>query len=263
MNPLVDNIGYLPGGDCSAVDSTGFQELGDIGPAPPDAPLSYYVEYGPDPSEPELRLFIACSASLPKLPPPDSLRTPAKAAPKKLAAKDINKLVEQIRSDQPPELPKHKREQHYRDPALPNLYIRLFNTGVASWVVQYKQFGRQKKVRLGDVKVLDRLGEEGAIKAAKDLLAKVQLGRLDPQKAKRERMRANKVTFGTVAPLFISDKKRQGVRSGTIRYWDRFLTGYYFKPLHSLPIDGSLKSRSKSVSMTLSFNLDLYQRANA
>ena len=49
------------------VDSTGFQELGDIGRAPPDAPLSYYVEYG-DPREPERRLFIACSASLPKLP---------------------------------------------------------------------------------------------------------------------------------------------------------------------------------------------------
>jgi len=76
------------------VDSLGFEELGDIGPAPPEAPLSYYVEYGPDPREPELRLFIACSASLPKLPkpslrtraktppPPDGLRTPAEAASK-------------------------------------------------------------------------------------------------------------------------------------------------------------------------------------
>ena len=39
-----------------------------VSPAPPDAPLSFYVEYGPDPSEPELRLFIASSASPPKLP---------------------------------------------------------------------------------------------------------------------------------------------------------------------------------------------------
>jgi hypothetical protein len=51
-------------------DSFGFTCLGDIGPAPPEAPLSYYVEYGPDPREPELRLFIACSASLPELPKP-------------------------------------------------------------------------------------------------------------------------------------------------------------------------------------------------
>jgi len=60
------------------VDSTGFQELGDIGPAPPHAPLSFYVEYGPDPSEPELRLFIASSASLPKLPKPSKPRKPRK-----------------------------------------------------------------------------------------------------------------------------------------------------------------------------------------
>src|SRR6516165_6944802 len=123
MNPLVDNIGYPPGWDCGAVDIPVGEDLGDIGPAPPDARLIYYVEYGHDPREPELRLFIASSASLPKPPLPDSLHTSAKAAPKKYAAKDINRLVEQIRSDQPPELPKGKREQHYRDPALPNLYI--------------------------------------------------------------------------------------------------------------------------------------------
>jgi hypothetical protein len=51
-------------------DSFGFECLGDIGPAPPEARLSYYVEYGPDPREPELRLFIACSASPPMLPKP-------------------------------------------------------------------------------------------------------------------------------------------------------------------------------------------------
>jgi hypothetical protein len=63
------------------VDSTGFQELGDIGPAPPEVPLSYYVKYGPDSSEPELRLFIACSASLPKLPKPS--QPPKSSKPRK------------------------------------------------------------------------------------------------------------------------------------------------------------------------------------
>ena len=51
-------------------DSFGFECLGDIGPAPPEARLSYYVEYGHDPREPERRFFIASSASLPKLPKP-------------------------------------------------------------------------------------------------------------------------------------------------------------------------------------------------
>src|SRR5689334_20831049 len=101
----------------------------------------------------------------------DDLHGELAAAPK-CTAKDINRLIEQIRSGQPPELPKGIREKHYRDPALPNLYIRLYNTGVASWVVQWKQLGQQQKKRLGDVLVLDRLD---TIKTAKDLLAKVQL----------------------------------------------------------------------------------------
>jgi len=168
--------------------------------------------------------------------PPDGSRLPAEAATTKHTVKDINKLIEQIRSGQPPELPEGKREKHYRDPALPGLYIRLLNTGVASWVVQWKSLGRQKKETLGNVRVFDRLE---AIKAAKDLLAKVQLDRLDPHKARRERMRANKVTFATVAPLFLEDKIRKGeLRPATVKSWKRYLiTSYYFQSLHSLPID--------------------------
>jgi len=64
-------------------DSFGFECLGDIGPAPPEARLSYYVEYAPDPREPELRLFIACSASLPKLPKPPKSSKPRKPQPPK------------------------------------------------------------------------------------------------------------------------------------------------------------------------------------
>ena len=88
-------------------DSFGFECLGDIGPAPPEARLSYYVEYGPDPREPEQRLFIACSASLPKLPkpslrtrakpppPPDGLRTPTEAAHKlRCSIKTLNGHIE-------------------------------------------------------------------------------------------------------------------------------------------------------------------------
>jgi hypothetical protein len=72
-------------------DSFGFECLGDIGSAPPDAPLSYYVEYGPDPREPERRLFIASSASLPKLPKLPQLAKP----PRK---RSIRKLVEQAKA---------------------------------------------------------------------------------------------------------------------------------------------------------------------
>jgi integrase len=160
---------------------------------------------------------------------------PADAPPMKRAAKDINNLVEQIRSGQPPELPEGKREQHYQDPALPGFFIRVLDTGVASWVVQWKRLGLQKKKALGNVLVLDRLA---AIKAAKELLAKVTLDTLDPHEAQRERMRANKVTFKTVVPLFLERKIRQSeLRPSTADNWKRYLTGYYLQSLHSLPID--------------------------
>jgi integrase len=160
-----------------------------------------------------------------------------KAAPMKCTVQQINTLVESIRAGQPPELPEGKREVHYYDPALRGcgFYIRVLNTGVASWVVQYKKLGRQKKKTLGNVLVLDRLA---AIKAAKELLAKITLDVLDPHEARRERMRANKVTLATVAALFLGHRTRQGdLRPNTVDQWRRHLTGYYFQPLHGLPID--------------------------
>jgi integrase len=169
--------------------------------------------------------------------------SPDSATPRKCTAKDINRLVEQIRSGQPPELPKgkkgkRKREVHYRDPTLPNLYIRLYDTGTASWVVQWKKLGRQGKKEIGDVLVIDRVD---AIKAARELLAKITLDMLDPHKAKRERMRANKVTFATLVPLFLEDKIY--LRPSTASHWKRYLTGYYLQPLHSLPIDEITKEQ--------------------
>jgi integrase len=162
-------------------------------------------------------------------------------APIKCTAQQINELVNKIREGKPPELPKGKREKHYHDPALPGFYIRVRDTGAASWVVQSKQFGRQKKFTIGDVLVFDR---QQAIKAAKDLLAKIQLKILDPHEARRERMRANKVTFETQIPLFIEHKKRQGeLKPRTAKKWTPYFIGYFFKPLHKLPIDEITKDQ--------------------
>jgi integrase len=157
----------------------------------------------------------------------------------KCTIREINKLVEQIRAGQPPELPEGTREAHYSDPALPGFYIRLLNTGVASWTVQWKSFGRQKKIALGNVHVLDR---PDAVRAGRELLAKVTLDRLDPHAARRERMRAAKVTFKTVAPLFIADRKHN-LRPRVAASWTAYLTKYYFKPLHNLPIDEITKDQ--------------------
>jgi integrase len=167
--------------------------------------------------------------------------TPAKAAPTKCTVQQINKLIERTRSGQPPELPEGKREEHYHDPALRGLYIRVLRTGVATWTLQYKSLRRQKKIKLGSNLVLDR---QEAIKAAKELLAKVTLDTLDPHKAKRERMRADKVTFATLVPLFLEHKIRHGeLRPRTVKLWNSHLTKYHFQPLHRLPIDEITKDQ--------------------
>jgi integrase len=188
----------------------------------------------------EFRNSDSKSELIKKLLSPDLPGAP-KSAPMENTVQAINRLIDRIRSGQPPELPEHVREKHYRDPVLPGLYIRLLNTGVASWVVQWKRLGRQKKIVLGNVRMLDR---PVAIKAAKDLLAKVQLNQLDPHAAKRERMRAAKVMFKTVVPLFLEDKVRRGeLRPATVKAWTRYLTGYYLEPLHGLPLDEITKEQ--------------------
>src|SRR5262245_15401677 len=78
------------------------------------------------------------------------LRTPAKTASRKYTVQQINKLVENIRSGEALILP--EREKHYHDPTMRGFFIRLLPSGEASWVLQYKQFGRQKKNTIGDVK---------------------------------------------------------------------------------------------------------------
>jgi integrase len=158
----------------------------------------------------------------------------------KCTTKEINELIEQIRLGKPPQLPEKVREERYYDPALPGFYILLLDTGVARWVVQYKRLARQKKIRLGDVLVL---GRPEAIKAGRELLAKITLNLLDPLEARRERMRANKVTFATLMPLFLDPKRQAKLRSSTISRWKSYLTGYYLAPLHNLPIDEITKEQ--------------------
>jgi hypothetical protein len=159
----------------------------------------------------------------------------------KCSAKEINKLVNEIRDRKLPAVPEGKSEQLYYDPALPNFYIRVWRGGNHPvWVVRWKRFGRQQKQTIGKVSVFDR---NQAIEIARNQLAKVQLGILDPQAARREAMRAAKVTFESVVEPFLRYKEthernnRGKLRERTLRQSRRYLTGYYFKPLHKMRID--------------------------
>jgi hypothetical protein len=152
----------------------------------------------------------------------------------KCTAKQITALVDHIRDGKPPKLREGQSEEVYLDAALPGFGVRVLHTGAASWCVQWKRLGRQGKKTIGNVRVLDR---PQAIEAARNMLAKIQLGILDPQEAKREAMRTAKVTFESVAALFLESKKRKDLRESSIRLMQLYLTGYYFSPLHKLPLD--------------------------
>jgi integrase len=161
----------------------------------------------------------------------------------KYSAKEINRLVDEIRNGKLPAVPggKGKELKFYDATAMPGFYIRIWHGGNHPvWVVRWKRFGRQQKQTIGKVSVLNR---DQAIKAAREQLAKITLGMLDPHAARREAMRTAKVTFASVVEPFLRykethERKNAGkLRGNTISQWRRYLTGYYFKPLHKMPID--------------------------
>jgi integrase len=146
---------------------------------------------------------------------------------------EINERVRLIRDGNPPRLPHNRSEEVFWHPAFPSFGVRQTYTGQASWIVQYKLHGRSRKVTVGDVRLLD---EMEARKAAKKILAKVELDRLDPQAAKEEARRSAKVTFESVTEQFLAERQDSS-RPSTQRVRKLYLGGYYFSSLHGLPID--------------------------
>jgi integrase len=133
------------------------------------------------------------------------------------------------------ELPDGKTDLIVFDDALPGFGFRLRRSGGQvrkSWVAQYRQHGATRRVLLGAAEVLT---PEQARVAAKKVLAKVALGE-DPQAAKTERRAKAKFTLRAVATDFLAAKEPT-VRRNTHNELQRYLTGSYFRPLHSTPID--------------------------
>jgi integrase len=133
------------------------------------------------------------------------------------------------------ELPPGKTDVIHFDDALPGFGYRLRMSGGSvrkSWVAQYRQHGATRRALVGSA---DVLGVEQARAAAKKLLAQVALGE-DPQAKKSERRAKAKFTLAAVAADFLA-AKQPAVRSKTLAENRRYLTGYYFRPLHSTPID--------------------------
>jgi integrase len=101
-----------------------------------------------------------------------------------------------------------------------------------SWVVQYRHAGRSRRVLIGSA---DVLSAEQARAAAKKLLARVTLGE-DPQSERSDRRGRDRLTFRAVAAEHLAAKKHH-VRARPYVELERYLTGDYFKPFHSMAID--------------------------
>jgi integrase len=101
-----------------------------------------------------------------------------------------------------------------------------------SWVVQYRRAGASRRLLLGSAEVLTA---DRARAAAKEVLAKVALGQ-DPAADRADRHAKDKLTFIRAVADYL-EGKRTAVRPNTFAETSRYLTGGYFKPLHTMPLD--------------------------
>jgi integrase len=131
-----------------------------------------------------------------------------------------------------------KRDLIVFDDATPGFAFRL-RAGAAgktlhSWVLQYRKAGASRRYKLGPAGP-GGLGVEKARALAKEALAKIWAGQ-DPSADRAARRDADKLTFAKAVADFLETKQRH-LRPNTFAETKRYLTGDYFKPLHSMPLD--------------------------
>jgi integrase len=133
-------------------------------------------------------------------------------------------------------MPTGKTDHIEWDNELPGFGLRLRAGGDdrvrRTWVAQYRAHGRTRRMKIG---ALEKLSPEEARKAARKILAKVEVGH-DPQAEKADRRQQDEHTLKSIAADFLAAKAK-AVRANTYRGLEHYLTGPHFKPLHSMPID--------------------------
>src|SRR5262249_22499827 len=127
-------------------------------------------------------------------------------------------------------IPAGRSEALFWDSDLRGFGVRLLASGVRTWVVQYRTDSGQRRQRIGPAATLNA---EEARKAAKKILAKVQLGH-DPVAEKRERSARAAETFGVMAERFLTRQKAR-LKPRSYLEVERHLTGHA-KPLHGVPL---------------------------
>jgi len=133
-------------------------------------------------------------------------------------------------------LPAGKLDHIEWDDDLPGFGLRLRAGGAdrisKSWVAQYRAHGRTRRMKIG---TLEKLAPDEARKAARKVLAKVEIGG-DPQAEKAAQRQQAGFTLATVAKDYLAAKAKV-VRPNTFRLLNHYLTGPHFKPLHAMPVD--------------------------
>jgi integrase len=132
-------------------------------------------------------------------------------------------------------LPAGKTDVIYFDDDLGGFGLRL-RAGAdrihRTWVAQYRAHGRTRRMKIGTV---EKLTPDEARKAARKVLAKVEIGG-DPQADKAaRRLRDAHSLRATVDDYLVA--KRKDVRPRTYHAIELYLTGPHFKSLHPMAID--------------------------
>jgi integrase len=128
------------------------------------------------------------------------------------------------------ELPIGIRDKTYFDDDLPGFGVRIRDSGARVYVVAYKAGGRNKRLVLGPITMLD---SGKARSTAKDILARIRLGQ-DPAAERQDQRDAAAITFDSLLPRYLAWQKAR-LKPGSYDGVQRHLT-VHLKMLHRLPI---------------------------
>ena len=129
-------------------------------------------------------------------------------------------------------LPHGKTDAIFFDDELAGFGFRLRAGGHRTWIAQYRAHGRTRRFTIGSV---EKLASSEARKAARKILARVQLGE-DPQGEKQQERLRTARTLASIAIDYLAAKERE-LRPSSLRVTRLYLTGSaYFGPLHSTAI---------------------------
>jgi integrase len=132
-------------------------------------------------------------------------------------------------------LARGKDEDFCWDTELEGYGLRLRRRGDGSlrrsWVAQYRANGHTRRVDLGTV---EKVTPAQAREAARKVLAKVALGH-DPQAEKEAKRRQAAHTVRSTVDTYLAVKQRE-LRRASFRVTKLYLTGPYFRSLHSMAV---------------------------